>query len=79
MGEYNNPVPTSCWEAYLKHLNCEFKKNDGSHHKWRCPNCLRSIIFWGHKKEIPRFQILTNLKTLGLTNKQFNTWSKANC
>jgi len=79
MGEYNNPVPTSCWEAYLESLNCEFKKNDGSHHKWKCPNCFRSIIFWGHKKEIPRFQILTNLKTLGLTNKQFNTWAKENC
>lgn len=79
MGEYNNPVPTSCWESYLKFCKCDFIKSDGSHHKWKCPKCYRSIIFWGHKKEIPRFQIKTNLKTLGKTNKQFNDWAKNNC
>lgn len=82
MGEFNNPVPTKCWEAYLTYLGCEFVKNDGTHHKWKCPqclNCLRSIIFWGHKKEVPRFHILSNLKTMGKTNKEFNTWIKENC
>lgn len=79
MGEYNNPVPTKCWEAFLEYSGCVFVKNDGSHHKWQCEDCLRSIIFWGHKKDIPRFQILTNLKTMGKTNSEFNKWAKKNC
>lgn len=79
MGEHNKPVDTKCWEKFLTHNNCMFEKNDGTHHKWKCPNCMRSIIFWGHKKEVPRFHISTCLKTLGKTNKEFNLWAKGNC
>ena len=79
MGEYNNPVPVKCWEAFLHSRNCKFKKNDGSHHIWKCPKCLRPVVFWGHKKEVPRFQVQSNLRTMKLTNKIFNDWAKENC
>jgi len=79
MTKYNNPVPTKCWEAYLKSLGCNYDREDGTHHHWKCPNCFGTITFWGHKKEIPRFHIRTNLRTLNKTNKQFNTWADSNC
>lgn len=79
MGGNNGPVSTKCWESFLLANDCQFQKNDGSHHKWKCPNCWRSIIFWGHKKEVPRMHIRSNLKTMGKTNTEFNEWAKENC
>ena len=29
MGEYNNPVPIKCWEAFLIFCNCTFDRKDG--------------------------------------------------
>lgn len=79
MSEYNNPVPIKCWEKFLKSHNCTFKKNNGSHHIWSCPNSIRPIVFWGHKKEVPRFHVKNNLRDLGLDNSYFTDWAKKNC
>lgn len=79
MGEYNKPVPTKCWKAYLAFCGCTEDRIDGSHHHWKCPDCWRTVTFWGHKKEVPRFHILTCLRTMGKTNSQFNKWAKQNC
>lgn len=79
MGEYNNPVKTKCWEKYLNFIGCTFKQNNGSHHIWECPKCKRPIVFWGNKKDIPRFHIKSNLKTMEISNSNFNKWAKANC
>jgi len=79
MGEYNNPVPIKCWEAFLIFCNCEFDRKEGSHHHWKCPNCWRTITFWGHKKEVPRFHVRTCLKSMNKTNSEFNKWAKSNC
>lgn len=79
MTKYNNPVKTKCWENYLKEIGCEFIRIKSSHHHWKCPDCLRTITFWGSSKEIPRFQINTNLATLGINKKDFNKWLDDNC
>lgn len=79
MGEYNKPVKTKCWEAFLIKNGCNFLRQDGSHHHWKCPNCFRTITFWGHKKEIPRFHTKTCLRTMGKTNKQLNDFIKKHC
>ena len=65
--------------VYLRHRDCTLIRSDGSHHKWKCPNCLRSIIFWDHKKVVPRFHIDTCLKTLEEAKKEFNAWVKKDC
>ncbi|TRX52374.1 hypothetical protein FNH22_21925 [Fulvivirga sp. M361] len=64
MGE-NRPIKTKCWVAFLEYLGCkeEKKKSGGSHFKWKCPECRRSIIIRPKDKEIPAFHIFTNLKT----------------
>ena len=79
MGENDRPIPVKCWIAFLTSLGCVEKSVNASHHKWSCPGCLRSIIFRGAKKEIPRFHIRTNLKTLGVSNSDFNKWAAENC
>ncbi len=79
MGEYNKPIPTKCWESYLTFCGCKFDRQQGTHHHWKCPNCFRTVTFWGHKKDVPRFHISTCLKTMGKTNSEFNKWIKSNC
>lgn len=78
MGGYR-PIPTKCWEKFLESKNCTPKSINSSHHKWRCPGCFQSIIFWGNKKEVPFAHITTNLKTMGVDKTEFLLWIKDNC
>lgn len=75
----NRPIKVKCWEKFLLSLNCNFKSISGSHHKWRCPNCVQSIIFRGAEKEIPFAHISTNLITIGIEKDFFLQWVKENC
>ena len=75
----HRPIKTKCWEKYLEFRGCHYKSTSGSHHKWRCPGCFRSIIFRGAEKEIPFAHINTNLTTMGITKEEFLKWIKKNC
>lgn len=75
----DRPVPTKCWRNFLKHNGCEYKSTEASHEKWRCKQCLRSIIFWGSEKEIPFNHIKTNLATMNVPKADFWAWVKINC
>lgn len=79
MGGFNKPIPTKCWEKFLKSCNCGFVRQKSSHHLWKCPNAIRTITFWGDKKDVPRFHINSNLESMGKTKKEFNDWIKENC
>ena len=78
MGNYR-PIPTDCWVRFLKSKNCYPKSVNSSHHKWRCPNCVMSIIFWENKKEVPFAHITTCLQTMKISKQEFLDWLKNNC
>lgn len=79
MGSHR-PFKTKCWENYLLSLGCKFHSEaKGSHVKWKCPNCWRSIIFRGNKKTIPADHVRSNMKTLNRPYKEFVEWAKVNC
>ena len=78
MGSFR-PIPTKCWVEFLKSRNCIPNSINSSHHKWKCPGCFQSIIFWGNEKEIPFAHISTNLKTMGVSKAEFLIWAKENC
>ncbi len=79
MGQFR-PIPTRCWERFLKAHGCKFKSQKGtSHHKWKCPGCFQSIIFRGSEKEIPFAHIATNLETMGHSKEYFFEWIEKNC
>ncbi|TAE33469.1 MAG: hypothetical protein EAZ91_02325 [Cytophagales bacterium] len=79
MGNFR-PIPVKCWIAFLKAHGCTFKSKQGtSHDKWRCPNCIQSIIFRGAEKEIPFAHIATNLTTMGRTKEYFLDWIAQSC
>ncbi len=75
----NRPVKIKCWERFLISQGCSFKSTEASHHKWRCPKCIRSIIFRGAEKEIPFAHIATNLASMGVSKEEFLVWVKDNC
>ncbi|HCS20786.1 MAG TPA: hypothetical protein DIW47_09540 [Bacteroidetes bacterium] len=79
MGDLGGPVLTKCWESYLVFKKCRFDRQQGTHHHWKCPDCWRTVTFWGNKKEVPRFHIINNLRNLGVSNGEFNKWVKENC
>lgn len=72
-------VKVKCWENFLSSIGCNLDRVRSSHHIWKCPNCKRSITFWGNHKEIPPFHIHTNLKTLGISKSFFFDWIEKNC
>ncbi len=75
----DRPVPTKCWEKFLKSKDCYYKSTEASHDKWRCKGCIRSIIFWGNQKEIPFAHIKTNLTSMNISKEEFWNWIKENC
>lgn len=69
-------IPLKVWIAFLEAQNCEFKrKGKGDHQVWNkkheLPQLSRPLIFRIQYKNIPAFHIGTNLKTLGITNVEF--------
>lgn len=75
----DRPVKVKCWEKFLKSKDCYYKSTEASHDKWRCPNCVRSIVFRGAKKEIPFAHISSNLSSMGVPKEEFLGWVKENC
>lgn len=73
------PIPVSCWRNFLISKGCTYARDKASHEHWKCPNCLRTITFWGSKKEVPGFHIETNLRTMGIPNEEFMQWVNQNC
>lgn len=49
---------------------------EGGHEKWHKNGCLRPIIIQTHIDPIPEFIIKNNLRSLGLTRKDFIDWMK---
>lgn len=49
---------------------------EGGHEKWKKEGCLRSIILQTHIDPVPEFIVKNNLRTLGLTRKDFIEWLK---
>lgn len=75
----NRPIKTKCWIAYLVFKKCVYKRTKASHVHYKCPKCFRTITFRKKDKEIPPLHIQTNLRTLGITMKEFYEWAENNC
>lgn len=76
----NRPIKVKCWERFLESKGCAFKSQvKTSHHKWRCPGCIMSIVFRGAEKEIPFAHISTSLSSMGVSKEDFHKWINENC
>ena len=64
------------FREFLFEIDCTRISIEGGHEKWHKNGCLRPIIIQTHIDPIPEFIIKNNLRSLGLTRKDFIDWMK---
>lgn len=65
------PIPLKKWIKFLEYVGCHFKrKGKGDHIVWVREDLKRPIVFQDDR-EVSFSVIKSNLKTLGLSTKQF--------
>ena len=58
------------FERFLFAIGCEFKSQESSHRKYKLEGISRPIII-PCRDELPQFVILNNLRTLGISKKEY--------
>ena len=78
MGNFR-PLPTKCWEAFLKkHGYIYSGRTKGSHDQWT-KGGHRTIPVWGNEKQIPAFHLRTGCKSIGVDVNELYSWADENC
>jgi predicted RNA binding protein YcfA (HicA-like mRNA interferase family) len=77
MGNFR-PLPTRCWEAFLKFHGYQYARTKGSHDQWVKRNS-RTIAVWGDEKEIPALHLKTSCRTIGVSLENLYKWADENC
>ncbi len=74
------PIATELFVEYLKSLGLVCIRNESSHFVFDYPSGRRQldrpIIVRVKEKDIPLLHIHTNLRTLGVSHKDFENWLK---
>lgn len=72
------PIPTRKFRKFLKSLGLVKIRTESSHEIWDRPDdsLIRPVTVDSNYKEIPRLHIQTNLRTLGISNKEFEEMIK---
>jgi predicted RNA binding protein YcfA (HicA-like mRNA interferase family) len=67
------PVKTQTFRKFLTHIGLVFIRIQGDHEIWDRPDVplLRPVTFITNEKEVPPMHIKTNLKTIGMSLKEF--------
>lgn len=63
-------IPRRRFEKYLSSIGCEHKRTKGDHIVYSRRDLKRPIIFQADS-EIPQHIVRSNLRTLGISTKQF--------
>lgn len=69
-------VSLAQFRLFLFDIGCARVSTEGGHEKWKKDGCLRSVILQTHIDHVPEFIVKNNLRTLGLTRKDFIEWMK---
>lgn len=64
------------FRRFLCDAGCVMVSTEGGHEKWKKEGGMRSVIFQTHINPVPEFIIRNNLRTLGLTRRDFIAWLK---
>ena len=69
-------ISISQFREFLFDIGCNRISVEGGHEKWHKAGCLRPVIIQTHIDPIPEFIVKNNLRSLGLTRKDFIEWLK---
>jgi predicted RNA binding protein YcfA (HicA-like mRNA interferase family) len=64
-------VPTKLFKKFLINQGLELIRTKGGHESWHKKGLLRPVVVQTHKKEIPESVLRSNLRTLGVSMKEF--------
>ncbi len=78
MGNYR-PLPTKCWEKYLRSIGFNYARTKASHDQWTKKGCFRSITVRGKDKEVPALHLKTSSRTIGVSLETIYDWAEKNC
>ena len=67
-------VPLSVFREFLKYKGLNRIRTEGGHEIWSSKVLLRPVVLQTHIDPVPEFIIRTNLRTIGSTRKEFETW-----
>jgi hypothetical protein len=67
------PIPVARFKKYLKSKGLVHIRTEGGHECWDTPedSLCRPVTIQTHFKEIPLLHIKTNLRTMNISNKEF--------
>jgi predicted RNA binding protein YcfA (HicA-like mRNA interferase family) len=67
------PIKTQTFRKFLQHIGLVFVRIEGDHEIWDRPgvSLLRPVTFITNEKEVPPIHLKTNLKTIGMSLKDF--------
>ena len=64
------PIHYRKFERFLLHIGCHFVRQEGDHRVWDRQDLLRPIIV-RTKKDLPVFEIKSNLRTLRMSTVEY--------
>jgi predicted RNA binding protein YcfA (HicA-like mRNA interferase family) len=64
------PVDWRRFERFVASVGCRFVRINGDHHIWEKPGVVRPVVVPRYKS-IPPYIIKTNLRTLGISTKEY--------
>lgn len=70
MGRLSN-IPLRIFREFLKHKGLKCVKTQGGHEKWVRSDLGRPVMLQTHIDPVPEFIIRNNLKTIGVSIKEF--------
>jgi len=71
MGEKLSPVKISIFRKFLEQQGLKYIRTKGDHEIWSRKDLKRPVIFPIKKKDIYMRVIVSNLRTLGISTKEF--------
>jgi len=75
----SRPVKTKDWIKFIEAHGCRYSRTKASHTHYKCPRCIRPIVFWTKPKDVPFIHLKTNLETMGKTGEYLYAWIEENC
>ncbi|MBI4431150.1 MAG: type II toxin-antitoxin system HicA family toxin [Candidatus Omnitrophica bacterium] len=64
------PIHYKTFEKFLEYVGCHPVRQHGDHRVWDRNDLIRPVIVRA-KKDLPVFEIKSNLRTLGISNQEY--------
>jgi len=74
MSKGGRNIPLKSFRSYLEWKGLKKIRTNGGHEIWSKTDLVRPIVIQSHIDPVPLFVVKTNLKTLGATIKDYETF-----